>query len=113
MVNEFLASYQFVYFGYYIAILADLKLRDSQAWVVRGLAILMLLNLTFTVLAYVKARRQDKLLKAMHGCKGKCKTILSRRDKWDIYGPTVVRALLSLVIAVWLALHPALVKPIQ
>lgn len=110
MVNEFLAGYQFVYFGYYVAILADLKIKDTQSWAVRGLAMLMLINITFTIMAYVKARRQDKLLKDMHGCKKNCKVKLNKRDKWSLYGWTVVRAALSFIIAVALALHPALVR---
>ena len=114
LVNEFLAGYQFVYFGYYVGVLRDLKISDAQGWVVTILAGLILMSILFVFWAYTKARKQDKLIKRMHNnCPRNCTARLSKKDKWDIYGWTVVRAVISFSIALFIALHPALVKSTQ
>jgi hypothetical protein len=105
-VNEILASHQVVYFAFFFAILEQVKVDAAEEWSINALVTLLVISVLCFVFTIVKARNQNRVIKGTHTCKGKCKFQLTRSMKWRIFGWSVVRALILLTIALFLAFHP-------
>lgn len=105
-VNEILASHQVVYFGFFIAILRQVKIQNEEQLSFNSVVILVVISILFFVFTIVKASNQNLIIRDTHACKTACKFRLSLSMKWRIFGWSVVRALILLSIALFLAFHP-------
>jgi hypothetical protein len=113
LLNEVLSNHQLIYLPFYLTLKRFVPIDPGDDWIGDMLTTLIILTLIFAAYGLFKLFTQDRILSRIHdSCTGpECETALSRATKWRLYGLNLLLSILSLAIAISLAVSPVIKGP--